>query len=211
VNFIYDSSLVLYLPLYELDGNSIVSRDAYGHLSSVNGALWRPYGRYFDGTDDYVSIGRLTPIEGASQDWTIIIWVRSNTTAGTRLLFSYDSNDTAEADDIYMYWNGSLVKFQAGGGGAEQSSSIVDLTDGAFHLIGEIHKGGQVIIAEDGEIKNEVALAAGAFGAGWDFRLGEGLNANHWSGFIGETFVYNRALTPQEIQQNYLATKWRYR
>ena len=30
-------------------------------------------------------------------------------------------------------------------------------------------------------------------------------------GIIGEIRIYNRALTPGEIQHNYLATKWRYR
>jgi len=32
-----------------------------------------------------------------------------------------------------------------------------------------------------------------------------------WNGTIGEVFIYNRLLTPQEIQRNYLITKWKYR
>ena len=43
--FKLDPSLVLYLPLYELDGSSFRSRDAYGHLATVTGALWTPQGR----------------------------------------------------------------------------------------------------------------------------------------------------------------------
>ena len=55
MNFIFDPSLVLYLPLYQLDGASFVSKDAHGHLCSVTGALWRPNGRWFDGTDDTIA------------------------------------------------------------------------------------------------------------------------------------------------------------
>ena len=51
-----DPSLVLYLPLYKLDGASFMSRDAYGHLATVTGALWRPNGRYFDGVDDHIIV-----------------------------------------------------------------------------------------------------------------------------------------------------------
>src|SRR3990172_13167350 len=53
--FIYDPSLVFYVPLYELDGTTFQSKDAYGHLCTVTGALWRPQGRDFDGTDDVIS------------------------------------------------------------------------------------------------------------------------------------------------------------
>ena len=34
--------------------------------------------------------------------------------------------------------------------------------------------------------------------------------AELWNGLIDEVRIYNRALTPLEIQHNYLATKWRY-
>jgi len=39
------------------------------------------------------------------------------------------------------------------------------------------------------------------------------LGSNYYSiyGTVGEFRIYNRALTSQEIQHNYLMTKWRYR
>jgi len=50
-DFIFDPSLVLYLPLYQLDGWAFMSRDAYGHLCSVTGAKWTPQGRDLDEQD----------------------------------------------------------------------------------------------------------------------------------------------------------------
>ena len=52
-DFIFDPSLALYLPLYELDGASFVSRDAYGYLCTITGASWKLRGYKFDGVDDY--------------------------------------------------------------------------------------------------------------------------------------------------------------
>ena len=57
MDFIFDPSLVLYLPLYQPDGASFASRDAYGHLCTVTGALWTPQGRTFDGADDIIDLG----------------------------------------------------------------------------------------------------------------------------------------------------------
>jgi len=37
-----------------------------------------------------------------------------------------------------------------------------------------------------------------------------GGNTNDFTGTIGEVQVYSRVLTPLEIHQNYLVTKWRY-
>ena len=40
MGFIFDPSLVLYLSLWKLDGDSFMSKDAYGHLCTVTGALY---------------------------------------------------------------------------------------------------------------------------------------------------------------------------
>ena len=56
MNFIYDPSLVLYLPFYQLDGASFMSKDKHGYPCTVTGALWRPDGHYFDGTDDKIVV-----------------------------------------------------------------------------------------------------------------------------------------------------------
>jgi len=59
--FIYDPTLVLYLPLRELDAGKtpgyFTSRDHYGHLVTRRGAIWTPSGCYFNGTDDWLDCG----------------------------------------------------------------------------------------------------------------------------------------------------------
>lgn len=52
----FDPCMRLYLPLSELDGNSFMSRDQYGHLCTVTGAAWGIEGRTFNGSSDLISI-----------------------------------------------------------------------------------------------------------------------------------------------------------
>ena len=39
---------------------------------------------------------------------------------------------------------------------------------------------------------------------------GQSSSSSHYSGTIGEVLIFNRALTPQEVQQIYHITRWRY-
>ena len=74
-DFIYDPYLALCLPLYMLDGASFMSRDAYGHLCTVTGALWRPNGRYFDGVDDLISIPSHASLDTLATP-AYIVWLK---------------------------------------------------------------------------------------------------------------------------------------
>ncbi|MDO8687497.1 MAG: hypothetical protein Q7K41_02790, partial [Dehalococcoidales bacterium] len=62
MDFIFDPSLVLYLPLYEPDSSSLMSKDAYGHLAAVTGATWGTLGRTFDGSDDQIDCGNASSL-----------------------------------------------------------------------------------------------------------------------------------------------------
>ena len=80
MDFIFDPSLALYLPLYELDGASFMSKDAYGHSCTAIGALWRPNGRWLDGINDYINCGADTSFD-ISGTMTLEVWMK-RTSAG---------------------------------------------------------------------------------------------------------------------------------
>ena len=69
-----DPSVVLYLPLYRIDGGSQVSRDAYGQAVNVTGALWTPVGRSFDGVDDVINCGAASSLD-LQYYFTIAAWI----------------------------------------------------------------------------------------------------------------------------------------
>jgi len=199
MDFIYDPSLVLYLPLSELGGNSFKSRDAYGHLCVAIGAAWRHNGRYFDGVDDYI----ILPDNWMPSTGTIEMWVRYDLTLSHYLLSS-------DLNEISIYAAPNYIAFYYDGAARIQGDT--DWAANTFvHIAIAYTKGGTGYIYINGSELGNGAIPDAAL-TNVATRLGEGTDGtSDFTGTIGEVRIFNRALTPQEIQRNYLATKWRYR
>jgi len=212
MDFIFDPSLVLYLPLYGLDGASFMSRDAYGHLCTVTGALWRPNGRYFDGSDDVINCGDI----GHFTQLTLAAWVNADTHVGYDGVICQDPiGDRA----VWFVINDGKLRFTgyhdgtASGGEASQTTATMT-TRQWYNITGTWEgSGGKVKIYIDtvevksGNITNDIHDSSGNYLIGND----EKTVGRFFNGLIGEVWVYRRALTSLEIQHNYLATKWRYK
>ena len=204
-NFIFDSSLVLYLPLYQLDGASLMSRDAYGHLCTVTGALWTPSGREFDGVDDYIDVATHPILNIGTGDFSSGLWI------------NWDIGKQGVAVDFFGGDAGNFV-FHKSEVNALHLSDGTDWPEfGAKAVFGEwkqyfaVRKEGVFYTYLDGG-------AITHFSANWNINfatnplyIGRAHGfVRYFKGPIGEVFFYNRALTPQEIQHNYLSTRWRY-
>ncbi len=196
-DFILDSSLALYLPLYELDGASFISKDAYGHLCTVSGALWTPDGRLFDGNDDNI----ILPANWMPATGTIEIWAKWNK-ANSHHIVSSDVNE------ISVYTNPNYNFYYDG---TSRIIFAIDWANDTFvHLSVTYIKNGACILYANG-VQKDTGTCPDTTPTNVATRLGSATDgANDFTGTIGEVRIYNRALTPLEIQQNYLATKWRY-
>ena len=71
---IITEGLILHLPLYELNGDSFISKDDYGHACTASGAYWTSHGHYFDGVNDNVSIAHHTSLN-PSAEMTHVAWI----------------------------------------------------------------------------------------------------------------------------------------
>jgi len=212
---ISDPSLVLYLPLYQLDGASITSKDAYGHLCSVTGSSWRPGGRYFDGVDDDINCGNDSAFD-ISGNITIVAWYRFKNSAASYSAIC-EKRIGAESTNWAMGTNheGKLGCFYSDGTFKEYYAGP-DTRDGSWYHGAIVLSGssGTVLhkIYVEGDLKGS-STTPGAMPtnshAVWIGRAGDDFN-DYFKGWIGEVLVYSRALTTLEIQYNYLATKWRY-
>lgn len=212
MDFILDSSLVLYLPLYEPDGNSLMSKDHYGHLATVTGALWTPRGRTFDGVDDIITCGSVSQVNSLTAI-TIEAWAK-HTVGGV-------------LDVVTLVWKQGVIALGGGWvahkaqfypwtttGQITSGASTTSIDDGNFHHIAGVYDGTYIRIYVDGVQENSnnvgaktLETATGLLGVGArDAAPDDYL----WAGTIGEIRVYNRALSALEVQQNCLRTKWRY-
>ena len=215
MNFIFDQSLVLYLPLYELYGSSFMSRDAYGHLCMVTGAVWRPDGRYFDGLDDWISMP-YSPVLDLTDRLTIEVWGNQQIqNAGSRGGWFAKSVGEAVNTQFHLACDPDYnAEFRV-----VKSSTLYTATSDAaltlnefVHLVGR-YDGSEVSLWINGAKQADTeAVAAPLDGGNGTSRVGQIFHtAYDLGGIIGELRLYSRALTPLEIQRNYLATKWRYR
>ena len=198
-----DPGCVLYLPLHRLDGISFMSKDAYGHLCSVTGALWTPRGRRFDGSDDKIDCGSAII---TTADFTLMAWIER---AEVGVTHDVITQWKASTNGRLEFGVGSLnhLNLSIGGSGMASSSGTIDTNE---HHIAVTRAGGAIKLyidgSEDGTGTDETAIETGkntligSYGAGAWFK-----------GDIDEVRIYNRVLPPLEIRRNYLAAKWRYR
>jgi len=211
MDFIFDPSLVLYLPLYELDGASFMSEDAYGHLCTVTGALWTPQGRDFDGLDDWITMpsphSLLTSV-------SVEAWIKPDTTQPVS-----QGNVVCKVYEYQLRWlNTEYVQAEyytdspVGWKTLTSLGKVPNLTWGHTLITLEPSDSNTIVkIYINGKLDNQVTLSGRPIA--WNpFTIGSYWTGNRWfyKGLIGEVRLYNRQLTPLEVQHNYLATKWRY-
>ena len=223
MNHIAETELVLYLPLYELNGSSFMSRDAYGHLCTVMGSLWRPQGRYFDGVNDKIVVTTapsLYPAGGLTLEcWFYVDPSLEPMDGNVRHFFDMG----AGACGFSLFWDDrggdygiNNVAFGTVGTADHDNLYFVSSTENFLSTAGWYHLTGTWDLAVKRTYLNAKAKATCNFvdtlkSGSSDLYLGMRSNNTVPSlCTLGEVRIYGRALTPQEIQRNYLATKWRY-
>jgi hypothetical protein len=181
------------------NGNNGTLVNGVGYNSSNLGSL------VFDGVNDYSS----TPITGTFSQITFDYWgFYDDPALNTRL-----RNESAFGDwisnrihwgtrwSVGMHWN-------VNGSWVEVPTTNLKYGWNHFSLIWN-HNTSQKLIY----INNILSSSQGTNGnvVLGDFRIGVATNLNaYYRGNISNFKIYNRALTAQEIQQNYNATKSRY-
>lgn len=214
---------VLYLPLWRPDmvGSSFISRDVYGHLCTVTGATWRPYGRYFDGTDDKITIGTAASL-AITGSLTIITWFNLSSLATVGPLVNKCQSTSRRAFLSYFNSSPNAIEFYISSDGTSSNrafriSSSTGLNDDTWHMFAGVYVPSTTQdIYLDGALNNGAltgTIQAGIYNNVTDAPTIGQMHTNDdyfFKGTIGETLVYNRALSQSEISRLYLATKWRY-
>jgi hypothetical protein len=159
----------------------------------------------FDGTDDVVRLG--SALVTGTGDFTLCSFVRRNQIGAGVVDFicgNYGvSNNGLELyyyiNNIYLYAVGTYI------------SSIATLSDTNWHFICATRASGTARIYIDGILDNTGALNVSIPGNN-PFTLGNGhdYTSEALNGNIANCLVYNRALSAQEILQNYTAIKSRF-
>jgi len=207
-DFIFDPSLALYLPLYLLDGGSFGDKSAYGHLCTATDSIWQPNGHYFNGTSATISPADLPAPN--SRDITMEIWLKTSAgLGGCWILNHFESS----SDEWGIDGSATAIRINDDIDNAGAVLYSQTITAGNWYHAVAVLKNLENLLYLNGNLVGSGTSASDGWDSfGGNLYIGQRGNASAWfGGTIGEVRIYSRALTPIEIQNNYLATKWRYR
>jgi hypothetical protein len=174
----------------------------------------------FDGTNDYVNCGNNSSISfGQSTSFTIEITFNTPNYAQTLgTLIARRSSDGSTFTDYMAFYENSLFTF--GIGAANSPNSWTSVSD--FNVNNQIMvftgvvsstgaQSGQKIMYKNGVELSNLTYSVKTISTTNPTYIGKyNGDGAYFDGNIFNTRIYNRALTPQEILQNYNATKGRF-
>jgi hypothetical protein len=187
------------------NGNNGTLVNGVGYNSGNLGSL------VFDGVNDYVSVSNTSQLR-PSTELTISMWVKANSiTAGWVRLFGQDPYTGGPL--IFLETGGTLIRALHYPNGTEvRCNTSYPISTTLYTNIVFTFKTGDAIRSYfNGVANTNVALSAGTFSYNTinPYLIGH-IGVSWFNGNIAQVSIYNRALTPQEIQQNYNALKSRF-
>jgi prepilin-type N-terminal cleavage/methylation domain-containing protein len=166
----------------------------------------------FDGVKDYINLGSFFNY----QSFTISLWVNPGLTQ-VQYADIFDNNHTGFRNFVLQQNNLSTNQYSFGVGdssGGISSSGLINLVPNTWtNLAFTFSPSTRVTAYINGVLHSQGAIAGGRniLYQSQNLSLARwSAGGRHWNGIISNFIVYNRELTPEEIPQNFNATKGRF-
>jgi len=203
---------ILYLPFWHSKlsrQTPIYSMDKYGHAGTVVGALWRPDGRYHDGSDDNVNFGNPAVFSGLTEvTWEA--WVYPQDLVMVKAYHGIISKCATFKGGLHINYVANAVKGFAVSADDGSVVSTDSLADSWYHVIGLASTTSLELIVD----RTSKGTATGTYTPVTDavnLLVGRTNDAGRFSRvIIGEIRVFNRILSEAEYTYLDYATRWRY-
>jgi hypothetical protein len=196
-------------------GNNGTLVNGVGYNSSNRGSL------VFDGVDDYVTLPTNLLIHETGNPFTFSIWFK---TSSTGIILGQQNtntpnNATGYVPGIYVGTNGLLyTSCFWGGSTGNQSVSSSSVNNNNWNNITVTFLSGSQISYLNGTSYATLSKTQTNYSPTYYYFLGTGIGGGwtnfpaspYFNGSISNTLYYNRALTAQEISQNFNATRAKY-
>jgi hypothetical protein len=210
-NSIIDDGLVLYLDagnIQSYPGSGTIWTDLSGNGNTgtlVNGPTYSSANGgslVFDGVDDYVN----APLTKTAT-CTFSCWARTTTLAGSGpMLFNAGPNGVGP--DLFFY-SGNIYWNTWDGAGNPFATTPASVTDGNYHYYVVVNDASSnTKLYYDGNLLGTAAYRTAANNT--NLTIGGTTDTYMWNGNISNFSIHNRALTAQEVQQNFNATRSRF-
>lgn len=165
---------------------------------------------YFDGDapDDYINISHNYGSLALVGDMTFIAWVHADSLTASRCIISKSSSGVANPYNFYIGASGDIA-LRIGNGTVEDTANtaVGQVIAGEWAHVAAIKTGNTVDFYLNGTFVSTDTLSTTTGDGGGDVRVG-GLDDGIWDfdGRIDHLQVYNRAITPFDIQNDYQET-----
>ena len=195
---------------FDLSGNAIngTLRNSPTFDSSIkNGTL------IFNGTNSNIQLGNAS-IFMPTGAITVSMWVNSTVVNTYKKMFVTVTAGTSTIDGIYMsfgpnpYYSYTGIGTAAGGNIIAISSSILNVN--TWYNICGTYNGTTICHYLNGSLGGTASQTGTIKNAGIGRISGYDNNNETWSGYISNINIYNRALSANEVAQNFNALRGRY-
>ena len=163
----------------------------------------------FDGTDDYINMG---DILSAPSSLSIFSWVNCDVFVEFPIVIKGIGAVGTREYGLFIF--SGVVR----GYVADESAGDVDYVDGATSLstgswfnVGMTWTGSTLSVYLNGSLDNSTSTSVSEIeNLSSPLTIGKDTSPDYANGKISNVSIYNRALTADEVRQNYLSTKERY-
>ena len=201
-----DTGLVAYWPFDE-DSGSTANDVVGGHDGSLIGpptigstGVLGTTGYDFDGGNDYVTVPNDPALEmNNTNEVTVSMWVNKDTAQSGWIALLQHSDQSYNL----QFNNGNEPAFTIYDGGWNTAYSGTPLTNGEWYHVAGTFDGSTLTIYLNGVPQGTSNAAYISDGGSFDIGIGENLDATgrRFDGTIDEVRVYNRSLSPTEIER----------
>jgi len=208
---IVTNGLVLDLDAAKRDsypGSGTVWNDISGNGNNgslTNGPLYSTEGGgsfYFDGTNDTATVLSSPSLLTITSQISVCFWVKLGSIANNYASFftksGFATNLGIRGGDGFTIWYSSIGNWVAGRSGVFNNGSWACMCYNYDGTSQKIYRNGNQILTR---------AITGSFTTSSNNLI---VATNSFNGWLGHSTIYNRALTPSEITQNYNALKGRY-
>lgn len=182
--------------------------------STINGASYSSLESsfIFNGTNNSIDCGSISDIDSSSTEFSVEVWLKTNV-KGTKSIIQNGSDYNTNS---YYLWlqNSTQIVFEVWGG---SSFDAVYLTDGYetnewYQLVGTWKSGERVKLYRNGDMSTNAVWLTGSIqnsivSGDTNTIIGQRGGSYAFNGNISIVRLYDRALTQEEVNQNFESNK----
>ena len=179
-------------------------------VATNNGAIAVGDGYEFDGVDDWIDLGLNIDQGDTSKNYTIVLWFNKSADASNRNgIFGQDDGEYDFFIQENRYSSGDLIIAVGGAIRVEEPGAILA---NVWHFIAVVLSGNSVLYSKNGEPLIDIGASRSNYGPTTD-NLSTGTiggstpTGEYFTGKIKGLKLYNTALTPEEVAQEYNSGK----